>query len=69
MNTPVVATSSYRPHTEETMARLADWGFTHIVMCQPQGGHWRQARAFLRWTARSGQAYDWSWEDWQKKCS
>lgn len=23
----------------------------------------------LRWTARSGQAYEWSWEDWQKKCS
>ncbi len=58
MNTPVFATSSYRPHTEETMARLADWGFTHIVMCQPQGGHWRNEvelahrhglQAILRW--------------------
>mgnify|MGYP000854044484 FL=1 len=50
------------------------------VKCSKSAGnapHWSlltmttpaQARAFLRWTARSGQAYEWSWEDWQKKCS
>lgn len=38
---PVFSTSSYGRHTRDQMRQLAEWGFTHILMCQNDPGSWK----------------------------